>query len=598
MSPSRRRFLAQAVALPAAARASAGDAPAAGEGAGAVVGAGPRGVLYSRIGYAPRERTRVVLRAGTREGWADGARATLAGGARSPRVARAGYWGDCWGAHWWVVDFGPVPAGEYALAVAGDEAGAHAVRVAEDVLWASTYPWAAADMLERRKHFTKVGAGWQDAGALWAESPAQSAMLLCLADVVDDFGDDVGPAFAKRVYDQLVVGADYLVLCAEKAVELGHPLGAQSHDLLGNEEYVLPNDTMKAVVALYRAAAVLPEGDFPDRRTTYRRVAGEGLRYLREAARPLGAQGMSLVQRGLPEDTAIPDDEWPTRDLLFLAWACLEGWKAGVAGCEEACLAYVRRLMGRQVGADAPEAGYHGHFREYDSLPHTEMLWSHCIVSAQELSFGADIGAVFANYLAPVFELLERHPDHADAPAWRRCLRDYAEGFLLPATARNPFALAPLGIFGDEGPVWFAGPFHGTNAAYGYTAAFAARLHRHWPEPRLLEVARGNLQWVAGLNAGLTREAQAAGCVIFADDLPAGRAVPVSMVCRVGDRWAGTWFQTRGVVCNGFSVGPQFALGPPPAADVDAPSSFTDEDWIPHSAAFLTGLMQLKRALA
>ena len=38
-------------------------------------------------------------------------------------------------------------------------------------------------MLERRKHFTKVGAGWQDAGALWVESPAQSAMIICLTDL-------------------------------------------------------------------------------------------------------------------------------------------------------------------------------------------------------------------------------------------------------------------------------------------------------------------------------------------------------------------------------------------------------------------------------
>ena len=86
----------------------------------------------------------------------------------------------------------------------------------------------------------------------------------------------------------------------------------------------------------------------------------------------------------------------------------------------------------------------------------------------------------------------------------------------------------------------------------------------------------------------------AKGCVIYSTDLPANVALPASMICGVGQRWAGTWFQTRGVVCNGFTTGEQFKYDVAPRQENDGPFSFTDEDWIPHSAAWITGLTRLK----
>jgi len=67
----------------------------------------------------------------------------------------------------------------------------------------------------------------------------------------------------------------------------------------------------------------------------------------------------------------------------------------------------------------------------------------------------------------------------------------------------------------------------------------------------------------------------------------------VSMMCNVGNRWGGTWFNTRGVICNGFSAGTQFKMDIDPTRENDGPTSFTDEDWIPHSAGWLTGLVRL-----
>jgi hypothetical protein len=84
--------------------------------------------------------------------------------------------------------------GEYAVEVLEDRELVYAdegLLVKKDILWDSTIEWASVDMLERRRHFTKVGAGWQDAGTLWVESPAQSGMVISLEDLLDKSGDNL-----------------------------------------------------------------------------------------------------------------------------------------------------------------------------------------------------------------------------------------------------------------------------------------------------------------------------------------------------------------------------------------------------------------------
>lgn len=223
-------------------------------------------------------------------------------------------------------------------------------------------------------------------------------------------------------------------------------------------------------------------------------------------------------------------------------------------------------------------------------LPNSEKSWIHGIVNNQ---FGADIGGIYPNYLIPLLEMITIWPEHEDANLWRETLLNFTYGYLIPSCEKNPFLLVPQGIFGDEGPIWFCGTFHGTNAVYGYTAALASELSKFFDEPKLKNIAYSNLLWLAGLNAGITKENLTEGCVIYSTDLPDGLALPVSQMCGVGNRWAGTWFQTRGVICNGFTTGKQFVYDVEPKKENDGPFSFTDEDWIPHSAAWLTGLIRI-----
>jgi hypothetical protein len=260
-----------------------------------------------------------------------------------------------------------------------------------------------------------------------------------------------------------------------------------------------------------------------------------------------------------------------------------------MAGARDAATAYARQIMARQIAEEKNENSYWGHFLEYTGMSHSEKSWIHGIVGKD---FGADIGGVYPNYLMPLIEMSNLWPDHEDVPKWIETLRQFTYGYLIPACKANPFYIVPQGIFGAEGPVWFCGTFHGTNTIYGFTAALAMELAGMFNEPVLRDIAYGNLQWLAGLNGGITRENLKAS-VIFSADIPEGVALPSSMMCHVGKNWAGSWFQTRGVICNGFSTGKQFVYDTEPKKENDGPFSFTDEDWIPHSAAWLTGLVRL-----
>ncbi len=546
---------------------------------------------------------RVVVRLPQKNALPDGAVCVLTAADNQEKTQQVPctYWGEIWKSHWWVAEFpADTESGDWEVAIQDGNTGLMqdtGLKIGQDILWNETMHLASVDILERRRHFTKVGAGWQDAGTLWVESPAQSAMIIALNELQNQCGNDLDAEFTRRLYEQLTVGCDYLVMTQAKAEELGFPKGAMSHDLLEHEKDILPHDAAKAVVALLRTVQTLPD-DFQEKKDQYRATAHHAYQWLTTQAQPMGDYGYSRIQRGLAEDATIPADEWPTRDLLTLCQAALEMVKHGRAEAQQEAVQRARQIMDRQILKENSESGFYGHFKEYESLLHSEPSWTHGIIATSEGSqFGTDMGGIYPNYLMPLLEMLRRWPDHADATRWKQTLRRFTDGYLIPACKKNPFYLVPQGIFGEEGPIWFCGTFHGTNTIYGYTAALALDLADLFDEPQLRRIAYGNLQWVAGLNAGITRENVAKGCVVYSTDLPENVALPASMICGIGNRWAGTWFQTRGVICNGFTTGEQFKYDVAPKKENDGPFSFTDEDWIPHSAAWITGLIRLKNSL-
>jgi len=399
--------------------------------------------------------------------------------------------------------------------------------------------------------------------------------------------------FQERITTQIAVGCDYLILTQNKAEDLGFAKGSMSHDVKGHEKDILPHDAMKAVVALAKAVQLLPQ-KYDSKKLKYAEAAKKAFSWLVNTAQPMGEYGYVKMQRGLAADASIPKDEWLTRDLLMMCRASLEMLKLGMPEAKEQAIVYARKVIARQISQENGESGIYGHFKEFDSMNHSEPSWCHGIVPSKNgVEFGADMGGIYPHYLMPMVEMIKQWPEHEEAGKWKETLHSFAYNYLIPTCEQNPFYLVPQGIFGNEGAIWFCGTFHGTNAIYGFTAALALELSKLFGDDKLKEIAYGNLQWLAGLNGGITKENLKQGCVVFSTDVPEGLALPASMMCGVGNRWAGTWFQTRGVICNGFSTGKQFVYDTAPTKANDGPFSLTDEDWIPHSASWITGLMRL-----
>lgn len=560
---------------------------------------GSSGLLLSQIGYERGGAVRAVFRSPRADALPEGLRFEVID--ERGEAVSAGAWrafGPWCGSCWWIAESGPIESsGAYRLrharAVGGVPVESDPFDVADDVLWRSTYRAVAIDQLERRARLAKAKVGWMDAGMPWQEANSHAAMMLGLADVLRHRGEVLSDDERQRVIRQLVNGGDYLALLQDEASKLGLADGGISHMIPRYERDVLPADAAKAAAAWAEAAVVLREAE-PDVATSYADRASRALRWLRKDARPVGELGFSRLAHGVADHYAVPND-WPTGDLLMCCRAALALHRFG----DDAMLGHATALAERVLARQIPEAhahrhaGLHGHFTTFDDpAGPTVKAWTHQIESKP---IGADAGATFGHDLFPLIDLLERHPERVDARRYREALRRFAEGYLKPACDAGPFGIVPLGEYGSHGLLWFAGLWHGMNAAYGQAAALARRLARLFGDPALDAIATGNLQWIAGLNAGVTCESQFAAH-LFSMDVPDGVALPCSMIHGVGRRWAGSWTTIRGSICNGFSAGDQFKFDVPPEPDRDRPDAFTDEDWITHAGAWLSAVSPLIRS--
>ena len=559
---------------------------------------GVAGLLFSQVGYESGFPVRVLVRLPKKDLLPEIVNCVLIPIFHEKEYkTECKYWGEIWQSHWWVAEFTAIAEeGEWDVEIQNDKKTVFqdsGLKIKKNILWDSTIEWSSVDMLERRSLFTGVGAGWQDAGTLWVESPAQSAMIISLEELLEKKIEAFDETFLQRIYTQIECGCDYLVLTRKEAEKQGFSIGSMSHDVLKHQKDILPHDAMKAVVAFAKAVQLLPE-KYEEKKLKYAESAKLAFQWLINSAKPMGDYGYVKMQRGLAQTVEIPKNEWPTRDLLTMCQAALEMKKIGIENGIELAVDFAAKVMARQIPKENAQSGFYGHFYEFDSMKHAEPSWTHGIVPSEKgAQFGVDMGGVYPNYLVPLIELLQFFPEHEDAAKWKQTLSDFTYGYLIPGCEANPFYLVPQLITPDEGPIWFSGTFHGTNAIYGFTASLALELEKIFNEPRLKNIAYGNLQWMAGLNSGITAKNVKEGCVVFSTEIPEGIALPASMICNIGRRWAGTWFQTRGVICNGFSTGKQFVYDVEPKKENDGPFSLTDEDWIPHSAGWLTGLMRL-----
>jgi hypothetical protein len=548
-----------------------------------------QGLLVSQIGYESGRPKRAVIRGASRDFVPEGALLEIRDALTGARVSSASveYWGALWRSHWWVADFSGVDREGIYEALLTSEGRVvlrdGPVRIAPDLLYARTWRPVALEQLQRRVIFATDRKGWADCGATLREANSHAVMVIGLCDLLERAPDTLPAADCDELVAQVRRGGDYLAECQDlaQAEHLGD--GAVAHEYT-HQHRVIPGDVAKCAVAWARAAQVLKEGH-ARAAEQYAQRAQRALHWLGTCPLPV-PDNFHPWAHGAPENTT-PPAEFMTRDLVTTAWAHWELHKTGRGGSLERAAALTDRIIGRQRTEEHAEDGLYGQFRSFDSLPFTEKAWEHHGV-------GHDCGATFPHYLIYLIEMYRAMPDHPRAQAWRECLERFAFGYFIPACSRNPFLLLPQGVFGEQGLLQFGGLWHGSHGAYAHAAALAVELGALFGGSEFAAIATGNVQWIAGLNAGVTRESLAASHV-WSDDIPEGVAEARSMILGIGNRWAGSWRTIRGSICNGFDPDQQFRFDVPPTRDNDGPFMFTDEDWIVHAGAWLSAISRLSR---
>jgi len=278
-----------------------------------------------------------------------------------------------------------------------------------------------------------------------------------------------------------------------------------------------------------------------------------------------------------------------TGDLLMMVWGAVELAKSGKPEYLDEAIRRADQILSRQVPKERPEGEFYGHFYTFDDHLFTEKAFTHHHV-------GHDTSLMFNHYLAALLDLCDLLPDHPNQPRWRQAIRNFAYGYFLPACSKNPFYLLPQGYYAGQGLLSFCGPWHGFNVCYGYAAALAVRFEIFFGDPSFRPIAVGNLQWICGLNAGLTAESFE-GSVMWREALPPGKAVPYSFIHGLGQNSVRTWSKIPGSIGSGLCTNRQFHMEVEPTVENDIPSRYSDEDWIPHAGGFISGLTHLRQVM-
>jgi hypothetical protein len=549
------------------------------------------GLLVSQIGYDLRAPMRALLRGATPDRWPTGGtfEIVVEGSGEPSLRGQLSYWGEAWKSHWWVADFSAfIRPGSYQLRLA-DGTLSDAFEIGEYQLWRASIPTVALDQFERRAQSARFGKGWKDCGSDWREVGSHTGAIIGLCDLLNLGFEALGRADALRLAHVLMHGCDFLLACEQRARDLGWPEGSLVHEM-PNYPVLIPQDHGQAVVALAMASRHIYELDAA-RGMAYLNAARRILRYYTHSCRPAPPVNFSVRAHGAPE--GYTPAGFMTAELQMMVWGATALAQAGAPEFLDEGVRRAAQWLTRQVPQSAAEDGLHGHFRTFEDAAFTEKAFTHHHV-------GHDTSLMFGGYVSALIELGRQLPDHADAPRWRQAVRDFAYGYFLPACRRNPFLLLPSGVFGSEGLLTFAGPWHGFNVCYGYAAALAMQFEQAFGDRAFREIAVGNLQWIAGLNSGLTR-ASFEGSVMWRDGLPPGTAddaaIAHSMIEGIGRRSVRTWSRIPGAIGSGFCTNRQFQLEVAPTRENDGPWRYSDEDWVPHAGGWCSGLAHLRQAM-
>lgn len=499
------------------------------------------------------------------------------------------YWGKCWSSDWWIANFSELDQpGEFTLTIRA-EGMPHITcppfRVGKYLLWEETARAVGIEQFEERVKITRFGNGWKDCGGAWREVGSHTAALIGLLDLLFLGHEWLGRGDSMRLAKQVIHGCDFLLLCQDRARDLGFPRGTLIHEL-PSSTMLIPQDHGQAVVALAKASRHIYEIDRV-RGMDYLHRAAEIFEYYTRVCEPSRLPNFSARLHGAPLD--YTPASFMTGDLLMMVRGALELAQSGQPDYLDEAVRRAREILRRQVKRDHPEGEFYGHFYAFEDCSFTEKAFIHHHV-------GHDTSMMFNHYIVPLIQLCSQLPQHPDEPRWRQAVHDFAYGYFLPACRKNPFYLLPQGYYAGEGLLSFGGPWHGFNVCYGYAAALAIQLEEFLGDRAFREIAVGNLQWIAGLNAGITAESFV-GSVLWQEQIEPGKAVPYSHIHGIGRNAVKTWTPIRGSIGNGLCTNRQFHMEVEPTVQNDIPRRYSDEDWIPHAGGWVSGLVHLRWAM-
>ncbi len=494
--------------------------------------------------------------------------------------------GKKWGKYWWKIDFSDYKkSGEYYLIINRNNQELFRTKkelpiiISADQLWNETwYATALAHLHIRDSLSYQPEGGWKDCGSPLQEVSSHVIMLNALCDLIELTADELTERERQEVYHHLVVGANYVVRCQEKAKEIGYQEGAVIHEMRENYKVVTGN-VAKTAMILARISRLIKDKN-PVLVESYKNNAIKSYNWISEHGPVLHWEHSDYfsITHGAPAGMYRPPNEWMTRDLVMMMWASLELYKCGETKYKQNAIDYADKIMARQVPKEKAEEGLYGHFYTYDSHDFTEKANIHC--GAWNANYKAyNQGGHFPHYMIPLIEMGRLWPNHINAKKWESTVYNFAYHYFIPATNQNPFKILPAGYYKGIGLLNWSGWYHGHNKIFGYAAGLAMEFYHLYGDEQFVEIATGNLQWIAGLHAG------------FHENNPDFSA---SMIVGIGNRYKEDWDAMVGTITNGFEADAQFRLVQP-SKETDLPIVFGDEGGIHHPAGWISGLTRVKK---
>jgi len=547
------------------------------------------GILSSQIGYELGLPTRVLIRSNQTDYLSNHAIFEVVNMIDEPVInGKVEKWGKKWENYWWTADLSQLKhEGSYIVKIKNKDhvlLTSDTIEAGRNLLWKNCFQTIAYDFLQSRSEQARTGKGWQDCGSDLQEFSSHMVAVDALCDILRTNDYMLTQNEKEHIIGQILIGSEYLAHLQDKADSLGFGIGPVVHE--DRDTDVVTGNVLKASMIFAKVAQILKQVDS--------QLSSEYLDRARHAYVWIEKNGPIVNPEeqiffpsvhGAPQGTAPSRNQWMTRDIVMMIYAAVEIFKTGDIEYKDKAIQLTQQLAKRQVPQDQDEGGFYGHFYTYDdyaeygNIKFTEKANIHCGAWSREGRI-YNKGGHFPHYLLPLIEMINLWPSHQDSDLWQKTLHDFAYGYFLPVSKESPFLILPSGYYKDEGLLYFSSWYHGHNNMYAFAASLALEFYNFFQDNRFIEIAIGNIQWIAGLNCGLVPEGS-------------DHYNSISMIAGIGNRIVKSWTNIPGTIINGFSASKQFKISPP-SLEKDLPVYMDDEGYIAHSLPYLAALARFR----